>query len=288
MNVALLPNLTREEALHATRRLIETLERLTAPFCLALEDQPFIESARAQFVPRSELFERCDVIIAIGGDGTIIHAAKQAVSYGKPVLGVNAGRLAFMAGLEGHETGLIENLLNGRYTLDRRMMLKAEVFDDSRCLCSNLCVNDAVFSRAGQMKLVELTVDCGGKRINDYSGDGIIIATPTGSTAYSLSAGGPVIDPGIEGILLTPVCTHSLFARPLLFSPDSVLTVTPAPGGNVSLYCDADAGTPVSETGSVVVSKAAQTADFIRIKSDMFFDILNSKLIRGSNALERD
>lgn len=288
MKLALLPNLTREDALRATRRLMETLERLDAPYCLALEDKEYFIPSRAEFLPRDELFERCDVIIAIGGDGTIIHAAKQAVCYGKPVLGVNAGRLAFMAGLEGHETGLIENLLNGRYTVDKRMLLKAEVYDGGECILSNLCVNDAVFSRAGQMKLVELSVDCGGKRINNYSGDGIIIATPTGSTAYSLSAGGPVIDPGIEGILLTPVCTHALFARPLLFAPDCVLTVTPAPGGNVALYCDADAGTQISDSGSVVVSKAAQTADFIRIKSDMFFDILNSKLMRGSDALERD
>jgi len=283
MKVALLPNLTREDALLVTRKLIETFDKLGASYCIALEDKNLLKAPLAQFMPRAGLFEHCDVIIAIGGDGTIIHAAKQAVPYGKPVLGVNAGRLAFMAGLEGNETGLVVNLLNGNYNVDRRMLLQAEVFDDGKCVCSNLCVNDAVFSRAGQMKLVELFVDCGGKRINDYSGDGIIVATPTGSTAYSLSAGGPVIDPCVEGILLTPVCTHALFARPLFFSPDSVLTVTPAAGGNVSLYCDADDGMPLPETGRVVVTKAKQTADFIRVKSDMFFDILNSKLIRGSD-----
>ncbi|HOU10199.1 MAG TPA: NAD(+)/NADH kinase [Clostridiales bacterium] len=288
MKVALLPNLTREDALNATQRLIDTLERIDAPFFLALEEKESFPAAHARFAPRGELFELCDVIIAIGGDGTIIHAAKQAVRFGKPVLGVNAGRLAFMAGLEGHETGLIENLFNGCYTVDKRMLLQAEVFSGDRRMGSYLCINDAVFGRAGQMKLVELTVECGGKRINNYSGDGIIIATPTGSTAYSLSAGGPVIDPGIEGILLTPVCTHALFARPLLFSADCVLTVTPAPGGNVTLYCDADDGTPIPDPGKVVVSKAAQTADFIRIKTDRFFDILNSKLMRGSDTQKRD
>ena len=142
------------------------------------------------------------------------------------------------------------------------------------------CLNDVVIARGEQIKLVKLNVECDGQKINDYYADGIIISTPTGSTAYSLSAGGPVVDPKIESILLTPICTHSLFARSLIFGNDSVLSVKipENTSDKIRISCDGDDSVELRPGDCVRVGKSKYYADFIRIKNESFIDVLNSKL----------
>ena len=178
------------------------------------------------FEDDNEAISACDIIIAIGGDGSIIHAAKKAAVKNKPILGINAGNLAFMAGIEKNELNLLKNLIDDAYYVDNRMMLSAEVYNDrGSVVYSNVCLNDVVVARGEQIEMINLSVECDSKKINSYQSDGIIFSTSTGSTAYSLSAGGPVMDPTIESIMLTPICTHSLFSRSLIFNPSSVITV---------------------------------------------------------------
>ena len=269
---AIIPNLTRKNARAVTVSLLSKLSefeiRAVADEALRAE----FESCKVEFLPFSQMIDECDVIISVGGDGTILHCAK----YGKPVLGVNAGRLAFMAGLEPAELELLSLLKDGKYTLDRRMMLKAVVTKDGEKIAEKYCINDVVAARGEQIKMIEVTVRCNGSVINDYFTDGIIISTPTGSTAYNLSAGGPVVDPQIESMLLTPICTHSLFSRAMIFKPDTELSVT-CNSDNINVSCDGDT-VKLTKGCVITVTKAPVYGEFIRIKSDTFLDVLNNKL----------
>jgi NAD+ kinase len=159
------------------------------------------------------------------------------------------------------------------------MMLKADVCDsDGNVVKTCFCVNDVVVARGKQIKMEDISVEHNGRLINNYTADGVIISTPTGSTAYSLSAGGPVVDPQIESILLTPICTHSLFSRALIFKPDSVFKLYSPTSAELSLSCDGEDTVTVPGDHYVLVTKAEIYGDFIRIKNETFLEILNSKL----------
>lgn len=280
MILALQPNLTRDNSYEVTLEVCERLDALHARYLFDIAVKERFLQTRATFLPYDEMLETCDILITIGGDGTIIHAAKSAVVWDKPILGVNAGRLAFMAGLERHEIHLMGNLLSGDYSVDKRMMLKTRLVRGDQTLACNFCINDTVISRAGRTKPVELSVECDNRHIAKYVADGLILATPTGSTAYSLSAGGPIVDPTLESILLTPICAHSLFARSFILNADSELTVRAAPGSEASFSCDGEDPIEIPEDCCLNIGKAEPFAQFIRIKSDTFTDVLNSKLIQ--------
>lgn len=280
MIFALQPNLTRENAYEVTLEVCKKLDSLNARYIFDLILKDKFGHTKAVFLPYDRMLESCDAVITVGGDGTIIHAAKSAVVWGKPILGINAGRLAFMAGLERHEIHLLGNLLSGKYSVDKRMMLKTQLVRGKDILASEFCINDTVVSRAGRTKPVELTVECRGRHLINYFADGLIIATPTGSTAYSLSAGGPIVDPVLESILLTPICAHSLFARSFILNTDSEFSVKALSGSEVTFSCDGEEPFTIPEGCHLNIGKAEQSAEFIRIKSDTFMDVLNSKLIQ--------
>ncbi len=280
MIFALQPNLTRNNSYEVTLEVCEKLDCLNAQYMFDIAEKEQFAQTKAKFLPYDEMLQTCDILITIGGDGTIIHAAKSAVVWGKPILGVNAGRLAFMAGLERHEIHLLGNLLSGDYSVDKRMMLKTRLVKGDQTLACEFCINDTVVSRAGRTKPVELSVGCHDRHIAKYVADGLIIATPTGSTAYSLSAGGPIVDPTLESILLTPICAHSLFARSFILNTDSELTVKASPGSEASFSCDGEDPIDIPEGCYLKIGKAEPFAQFIRIKSDTFTDVLNSKLVQ--------
>ncbi|MBQ2694560.1 MAG: NAD(+)/NADH kinase [Clostridia bacterium] len=278
MRIALMPNLTRAEAFDVTAGICKKLKELGAEFCFLPEHKKDFEFTGAEFLPAEEALSRCDAVIAIGGDGSIIHAAKLAVLKQKPILGINAGRLAFMAGLEDNELNLLSRLIDGDYSLDKRLLLKITVKKDGKVIFSDYCVNDCLVTNEEKQRMTAIDVALDGKLFNSYLCDGVLISTPTGSTAYSLSAGGPIVDPELESILLTPLCPHSLVDRSLIFRPDAVITVTSAESLPL---CISDDGTEpvIIEPGCVAeISRAEFTADFIRIKSDNFIDILYKKL----------
>lgn len=275
MKIALLPNLTRKNALQVSLKACAELEKHGMDFCVNEEYKEYFAKTAAQFLPTDTMLAQCDTVIAVGGDGTIIHAAK----LGKPTLGINAGRIAFMAGLEPTELELLSCLKSGKYELDRRMMLKAEIISpQGEPVSTHYCVNDAVIARGLQIKMADLTVEHNGKLLNKYTADGIIFSTPTGSTAYNLSAGGPVVDPQIESILLTPICTHSLFSRALIFKPDSEFLLYGREDSEIGLSCDGEDAIPIEKGCSVRITRAESFGEFIRIKNETFLEILNSKL----------
>ncbi len=283
MKIAVIPNLTREYAHKTTEDVIVQLKKCDAEIIVAdYASAEFADVEKIIFLPVQSAIEQCDAVVAIGGDGTILRSGKIAAAYGKPILGINAGRLAFMAGLERHELDLLGNLISGNYVIDKRMMLEVMVFDElGLCVNKINCINDAVFARHINRTIIELTVENNGRLVNNYWGDGVIFATPTGSTAYSLSAGGPVVDPTIESIILTPICTHSLFSHPIIFRPEERMRIyaTKEDESELCVSCDGESPIIIGPGCSVVVQKSVLAADFIRIKSDSFIEILNTKML---------
>lgn len=274
MKIAIIPNLTRQNAAKITADVCLQLDKFGAEYYLDSTMKNVFSSTCAEFDNFNNIIKNCDIIISIGGDGTIIHAAKHS----KPVLGINAGRIAFMAGLEAEELELLVKVISGDYEIDKRMMLKVQIIKNGTVIKEDYCINDVVVARGEQIKMVEISAKCDGKLINNYTTDGIIVATPTGSTAYSLSAGGPVIDPQIESIILTPICTHSLFSRALIFKPSATITLESNQDKDLSISCDGDETIYMDSQSTLVVTKAPIFGKFIRIKNDTFMDILNDKL----------
>lgn len=280
MKLALLPNLTKTNAAQITRDVCRELDKLNIEYAFCQEEESEFSDISAPFLPVFDLMEYCDIVIAIGGDGSVLRAAQYAVPHQKPVLGINAGRLGFMASLEVHELSLLENLLTGEYALDRRMLLDVTLERDGSVIHTASCINDISVVHGLQSKLIGFEVSCDGRKIMHYLADGVILSTPTGSTAYSLAAGGPVVDPSIECLLLTPICTHSLFARSIIFKRESVISIRADSGDleDVYLSCDGEPSVKVPDGAQIIIKKSEQSATFIRVKPDTFVDVLNGKL----------
>ncbi len=279
MKVGIVPNFTRDKTLDVLKETICQLDRLNIEYYFDFYSADLfpIKFENSKFV--YDLYEKVDLIIVIGGDGSFIHSAKEAAVYKKSVLCINAGNLAFLAGLEGNELGLLKKLISGEYTTEKRMMLEVVLKSDNNEQLLGYCLNDAAIARFGGIKLIDLDVFCNGRKINNYRGDGVVISTPTGSTAYSWSAGGPVISPDLKCITLTPICTHSPLNRTLVFNDKSVISVKPSNSlQKICLSTDGDKSLELENDFEIVIKQSKYYAEFIRIKSDEFFDILNSKL----------
>ncbi|MBQ5970673.1 MAG: NAD(+)/NADH kinase [Clostridia bacterium] len=281
MNIALRVNLTREHAFDVANRVCDTLTALGAELLMDEALRPQFGKKAVTFCDEATAGTQCDLFLTIGGDGTFIHAAHDAARYDKEILGINAGNLGFLAGLEKTELHLLEHLFTGDYTIDKRMMLCVEHHRPGAEPEKFYCLNDAVFARGVSMVMLDIAVKANGNAVNDYFADGVIVATPTGSTAYSLSAGGPVVDPMLESILLTPICTHSLFARSLVFRPDTRLEieVKNAKSCGPLLSCDGEETLNITPDSRFVIRKAHRNSKIIRIKAESFTDLLSRKMI---------
>ena len=282
MKIALLPNLTRTLAEETTINICGWLRRFNAEVACLPEDSGRIgEIFGMQVKDFEELMAWCDTVITVGGDGSMLRAAKRVVDYDKPILCINSGHLAFMAGLERNELPLLKNLINGEYEIDNRMLIDARLIRKGKVIAKRHCINDVVLSRGRSVKISDIDIYCDDRLTNTYRSDGIIVATPTGSSGYSLSAGGPVINPSIEAIVVTPICPQSLFARSIVFSPDNKLEISADPKArNHDLVVSFDGESVIDyEPDDIIrITKSEKYASFIRIKNENFFEILNKKL----------
>jgi len=209
-----------------------------------------------------------DVVITIGGDGTILRAGKQAALHGKPLLGINTGQLGFMATLEKDELDKLQRLKTGEYSTSRRMLLDVDVGGEN-----HLALNEVVLHRKA-MRLPEFAVSRNETEVMKVRADGVIVATPTGSTAYSLSAGGPIIEPEMWCFLVSAICPHTLFNRPMIFSHDSKISVC---AKNVFVSVD---GEEVRESEKVTITKSKYHLDLIDIDGNNFYDSIHDKLMK--------
>lgn len=245
------------------------------------------EGARTLELPalahsEDELASRAELLVAFGGDGTILRTARVAAGRGVPVLGVNMGGFGFLAEVSTEDLpGVLPDLLAGRYELDERMMLEADVSgpnDEQRLLA----LNDVVVTKSGAAKVLWLRISVNGEHLATYPADGVIVATPTGSTAYSLSAGGPIVHPRVNAIMITPICPHTFNARTVVVDQnDMVLVEVIVPSAEATLTVDGRVGFPLGEAPSVRIRRAAQTARFVRLRSSSFYAILRTKLAWG-------
>ena len=272
MKVGIITNFLKSSAEHILTESVKILKSYNAE--IYASDCEVKKFDNIKYLPEKELFNTADVFVAIGGDGTIIHNAKKAAMYGKAVLGINAGRVGFLAGLEPTEICKISKLVEGGYYIENRMLLSLE-FDGKKYYA----LNDAVVSNGKISKMIDITAKIGEEKIS-YRADGLIAATPTGSTAYSLSAGGPIVDYAIESIVLTPISPQSLFARTILLNAEKEVEVTAVSQSDDGVYLTVDGETSfaINRDTNIVISKEKDIyIKLIKLNDGSFITNLSKK-----------
>ncbi|MBQ1555915.1 MAG: NAD(+)/NADH kinase [Clostridia bacterium] len=281
MNLLITPNNDKPDIYQNTLRLCRKLHELGCAVWMTAPDYEIYRYHCDRWSEDvGELMTECDAVIAIGGDGTILRSATSASVYDKPVLGLNLGRLGFMAGLEFSELDLISRLVTKEYAIQRRMMLDVTVNQNGRCQYRNIVLNDAVLSRGTTSHIIDFSVMHNDNVCLQYRADGLIFSTPTGSTAYSLSAGGPVVDPAVKSIILTPICPHSLCDRSIIFASDATLDIAPVitRDNEVFLNMDGDSYYRLEAGCTIHIKKSRQNAKFIIIKQNSFTSVFTQKM----------
>ena len=284
--IILTPNPYRDKNFNTVREAVSILKAAGADVRVCL---PF-EVDRTYDLPRDIRFTRldrelpgADMVVCFGGDGTILHMAKAATRHGIPILGVNIGTMGFMAELEAGELQLLSRIATGDYTVDKRMMLDVTVHRDRDIIFHDICLNDVVITKGAIARIVHLQVKCDGVQAMECGGDGVIVATPTGSTAYSLSAGGPIVEPEAASILITPICSHDVASRCIVASDRRIITVALSSNARRSAYLSADGGKALRmNMGDVATIKRSNlVTQLVRLKDRSFYDVVNMKFNIG-------
>ena len=281
-NVILTPNPYRDKNFQTVRAAMQILKDacINPRLCL-----PF-EIDRSYDLPRDLRFNRLDrelpnaeMVICFGGDGTILHMAKAATRKGIPILGVNIGTMGFMAELESTELDKLAQIARGDYTLDSRMMLDVTVQRERDIMFHDICLNDVVVTKGAVARIVHLIVKCDGIQAMECGGDGVIISTPTGSTAYNFSAGGPIVEPEARNIIITPICAHEVGSRSIVASDKRVVTVEMVQNARRNAYLSVDGGRAVRlNMGDVAtIKKSHLETKLVRLKDRSFYDVVSAK-----------
>lgn len=280
MKISIFPNFNNDGVLQTCEEICKELDKLGVDYSVAKCNESDETGTLPLFFDTDELIENCDIVIVVGGDGTTLNVAKAASLHNKLTLGINAGRLGFMSGLERDELSLLNRLVSGDYEVEKRMMIDARLMSENGTQ-DFICLNDAVITRGDLARLIDVTVKSDGRVITKNRADGMIIATPTGSTAYSMAAGGPVVSPDNSCFVVTPICPHSLVNRSIVFSSDKELEITVENDKNNTSYLsiDGEKSVTVTKNSKIIISKSEYVAKLIKIKPDSFYEILNKKLL---------
>ena len=284
MKVVLSPNPYRDRGLRAAQAAEKILRGAGVETSMCLPFQ--VEGGHAelprhiQFRNTQEELKTADMLVCFGGDGTILHAAKDANAFGVPILGVNLGSVGFMAELEQGELSMLAKLAAGKYTVEPRMMLDAAVRREGRVIFRDLALNDAVVTKGAVARVLEVEAYGDKVLMARFSADGVIVCTPTGSTAYSMSAGGPIVEPTAESLIITPICPHALSARSIVLGRERVVSLKMGPLARKTAYLSVDGGKAfrlgAGDTVELRVSKSKTR--LVRITGRSFYEILNKKL----------
>ena len=280
--VILTPNPYRDKNFQTVRNAVKILQDagIETRLCLPFEvDRTYDLPRDLRFHKLDREIQNTDLVICFGGDGTILHMAKAATRQGVPILGVNIGTMGFMAELESSELSQLALLAKGEYTIDSRMMLDVTVRRDRDIIYHDICLNDVVITKGAVARIVHLSVGCDGVQAMECGGDGIIVATPTGSTAYNLSAGGPIVEPEAKSILITPICAHDMGSRCMVASDERVISVALTRNMRRNAFLSVDGGKAVRLTmGDVAtIKKSDYETKLLRLKERSFYDVLNLK-----------
>lgn len=285
-NLILTPNPYRDKNFHTLRSAMQILKEagFQVKACLPFEVERSCELPKdIRFYRLDRELGNADLVICFGGDGTILHIAKAATRRGLPLLGVNIGTMGFMAELESTELDKLRLLAEGKYNIDSRMMLDVTVQREREIIFHDICLNDAVITKGAVARIVHLAVKCDGIQAMECGGDGVIVSTPTGSTAYSLSAGGPIVEPEAESIIITPICSHDMASRCIVASGKRVITVGMTSSSRRNAYLSVDGGKTLRlNMGDVVtIKKSKLETRLVRLNDRSFYDVVNIKFRKG-------
>lgn len=249
--------------------------------CLPFEvDKSFVLPKDIRFSRLDRELNWADMVICFGGDGTILHMAKAATRHRLPILGVNIGTMGFIAELESTELAELSRIASGEYTMDSRLMLDVTIRRGNDVVFHDLALNDVSVTKGAVARIVHLNVRCDGVQAMDFGGDGIVVSTPTGSTAYSLSAGGPIVEPDARSILLTPICAHDIVSKCIVTSDKRTITISMAQNARRNAFLSVDGGRAfkmnMGDTATIVCSRLETR--LVRLKNRSFYDIINNKL----------
>ena len=284
-NVILTPNPYRDKNFQTVRSAMQILKDagVQPRICLPFEvDRSFELPKDLRFSRLERELPNAEMVICFGGDGTILHMAKAATRKGIPILGVNIGTMGFMAELENTELDQLARIAEDDFTLDNRMMLDVTVHRERDIIFHDICLNDVVVTKGAVARIVHLEVKCDGVRAMESGGDGVIVATPTGSTAYSLSAGGPIVEPDARNMLITPIAAHDVGSRCIVVSDKRVVTVEMVQNARRNAYLSVDGGRSLRlNMGDVAtIKKSNLETKLVRLKERSFYDVVNAKFKR--------
>ena len=284
-HVILTPNPYRDKGFQTVRAAVRILKDagMEPKVCLPFDvDRNFELPKDIRFHRLDREMQNAEMVICFGGDGTILHMAKAATRRNIPILGVNIGTMGFMAELESSEMDQLARLANDDYTLDRRMMLDVVVQRDRDIIFHDIGLNDVVITKGAIARIAHLSVKCDGVQAMQCGGDGIIVATPTGSTAYSLSAGGPIVEPEANNILVTPICAHDVMSRCMVASDRRTITVELVQNARRNAYLSVDGGKALRlNMGDITtIKKSNLETKLVRLKDRSFYDVVNMKFMQ--------
>lgn len=281
-NIILTPNPYRDKNFQTVREAVRILKNagVNPRVCLPFEvDRSFELPKDIRFCRLDRELPNAEMVICFGGDGTILHMAKAATRKGLPILGVNIGTMGFMAELESTEMDKLARIASGDYTIDTRMMLDVTVQRDRDIMYHDICLNDVAITKGSVGRIVHLNVKCDGVTAMECGGDGLIISTPTGSTAYSLSAGGPIVEPDARNIIITPVCAHDMISRSIVVSDRRNVTVQMVQNVRRNAFLSVDGGKAIRMNmgDTAIIKKSNLETKLVRLNDRSFYEVLNTK-----------
>jgi len=248
--------------------------------CLAFDvDKTFELPEDVVLHDLEEELKDADLLICFGGDGTILHASKAATRAGVPILGVNIGTMGFMAELESSELKELSRLATGEYSVEERMMLHVKAEHEGEIILEEDALNDAVITKGAVARIIQMAVSCDDVEMMSFGGDGVIICTPTGSTAYSMSAGGPIVEPTAKNIIITPICAHDMRTKTVVTAAERVITVEIGRIGRKNAFLSVDGGRAqrLNTGDKVTITKSADTTKLVHLSEKSFFEIVKNK-----------
>lgn len=277
-----MPNPYRDQGFRITQAAAEVLRQGGAEVrvCLPFHVERLADVPQGmRFVTMEEALRDCELLICFGGDGTILHAARMVGRRQIPLLGINTGTMGFMAELESDELELLSKIMDGSYTLDKRMLIHVAVKRNGRIIYEDEALNDAVITKGAVARVIQLTVSCDKQEAMRFDGDGVIVATPTGATAYSMSAGGPIVEPSAENIIVTSICAHAMFNRSLVLAKQRQVSVKIGRVGKRNAFLSVDGGKAFRLNGDdeVIITVSNRKVNLLKVKDTSFYAILNHK-----------
>lgn len=280
MKIGILTNIEKDKGLEVTKLLSNRLLGFGAELFMP-ENTAELTGINCTRINDNQDISQCDAVISLGGDGTFLRIAKEASKYNVPILGINIGHLGFLTEADKADIDMVSKLLaEGSYSVKERMLLEAGIVNKSENRESDIALNDVVVSRGSISRMINISILLDDQKIDEFPADGLIISTPIGSTAYSLSAGGPIVEPDMKLILLTPICPHILHSRSFVLSDDRVVTVTIDDKNQNEgiLTLDGQKTFKLNSSDIIEIKKSKFMLKYIKLPDKNFFDTIRRKL----------